>query len=586
MTISNSEEKGGSVIPKQLLDNLSTNEDILFCVNTKSVMGMVTFTKFFIPIMDLVFILTLFIFYLLRGANWLLDNLLVFLMPVVAGIAGWLYITKTSFGKTSHTLLITNKSVLLLQKYNHSEDLEKIDLFSIEAIISRKNKSLRGHTDSGIIDFVWNMGKALSLGKQYSRINRTTIRNVPNIAENLKVIESIFFHFGNIYKKWEKIKSDMKIKIPYEIKPSAEIHSRINRNVKIYNVVQIFCWIFLIMGLIVLFIPNRIVWLVSLLIIALSGSLILTDLIINFNLRKVKVSQDNTLQLYESKAIVLHNGNSVSFNFNPDLQLDFIILRYKKDYSFIGTIKIKLSSHSSLKTKIGPYKDYLQNLEIIYLNYLLWKHNHKLLLTKEKLDKLSTIYLEPDNQGLKSKQEKTIISWNDFQDIPLDSILIPDDKILEIRNHLNPNERILTTYKPHVKNYKIIIPFILLIIGLISFILRWLMDLYILILPGILITFMAALFLYSETSIKNSLFVFTDQRLIATYSRKITYRFYNDMASIILEEKKKHNTLIITAKPSSKEDQEEVRDINLVYLPKESQLYEMLLFLKKQAENN
>jgi len=588
MTTPNSEEKGGSVILKQMLDNLSTNEDILFNINTKSVMSMVRFTKFFIPIMDLVFILTIFIFYLLRGANWLLDNLLIFVMPVVAGIAGWIYITKSSFGKTSHTILITNKSVLLLQRYNHSEDLEKIDLFSIEAIISRKNKTSRDNKDSGTIDFIWNMGKALSLGKQYSRINRTTIRNVPNITENLKVIESIFFHFGNIYKKWEKIKSDMKIKIPYEIKPSAEIHSRINRNVKIYNVVQIFCWIFLIMGLIVLFIPNRIVWLISLLIITLCVSLILTDLSTNFNLRKVRVSQDNTLQLYESKAIVLHNGNSVSFIFNPDLQLDFIIFRYrfaKKDYSFIGTIKIKSASHSSLKTKIGPYKDYLQNLEIIYLNYLLWKYNHKLLLTKEKLDKLSTIYLEPDNQGLKSKQEKPVISWNDFQKIPLDSILIPDDKILEIRNHLNLNERILTTYKPQVKNYKISIPFILLIIGLISLILGWIMDSFILLLPGMLFTLMAPLFLYSEISIKNSLFIFTNQRTIATYSKKITYRFYNDIASIILEEKKKYNTLIITAKPSSKEDPEDIRDINLAYLPKESQLYEMLLFLKKQAEN-
>ena len=591
MTIPSSEEKGGSVIPKQVLDNLSTNEDILFNINTKFVKGIVTLTKFSIPIMELVFILSIFVIYLLRGVNWFSDNLqiLMSVMLVVVGIAFWLYVTKSSFGKTSYLLLITNKSVLLLQKYNHSEDLEKIDLFSIEAIISRKNKTLGAHTDSGTIDFIWNMGKALSLGKPYYRINRTTIRNVPNITKNMKVIESIFFHFGNIYEKWEKIKSDKKIKIPYEIKPSAEVHSKINRNVKIYNVVHIFCWIFLIMGLIVLFIPNRIVWLISLLIIALSVSSILTDLRTNFNLRKVRVSQDNTLQLYENKAIVLHNGNSVSFNFNPDLQLDFIILRYrfaKKDYSFIGTIKIKSSSHSSLKRKIGPYKDYLQNLEIIYLNYLVWKNNHKLLLTKEMLVKLSTIYLQPDNQNLKSKQEKIIISWKNFQDIPLDSILIPENKILEIRNHFNLNERILTTYKPQFKNYKIIIPLILLIIGIISFILGWIMDLTILIIPGMILILMPGLVLSSETRIKNSLFIFTTLRLIAVYKNKITYRFYNDIASIILKEKKKHNTIIITAKPSSKEDPEDIRDITLFYLLKESQLYEKLLFLKKKAENN
>lgn len=573
MTNRDFKNKVDKEIPQLVLDYLTAEEDIHFNLETlsNSIFTKVYFRLF--PFLELFLIISTIIQF--SG----IDLFFIILILVIVGfLLLGIALEKSTLGKDEYQLIISNKAIYLMC----FGDLERVELISIKAILVKEDKRFGRVLGSGTIYFVWDIGTSLSIGRKplNARIN---IKGVPDLYSNLKIIESIFMHFGNVRKRCEKISSEKGIDNYYEFKPSQEVSSNLKRRIIISNIGQIIFWILSAISIIFLFSINRIVWYISFLIFMLSLVVIVIELTANLPFRRVNVFWEKRLQIHNKKLVLGKKEKSYEFKFNPKLQLEPRIVNYRN--SFIGTITCQESPNSSPKLKLGPYKNYTQVLETLYMTLLLWKDNQNLILSKNEIDDLRKSPSDFKSQRLKSKIEGKIIKWSDFKEISLDSIVLPSDKIQEIQKRLNSNEQILISYratiKLNIKVIKIIFSFISIIIAIVLWILYFYLkldDLYstIIFVTAFLLPIFGLVMIYTEYEIKRSSYIFTNQKILIVFIRKIIDIPYDDFSRVNLKEKRLSNTIFIIPKPTSKYRQ----DVSIEYVPKESDLYEKILFLK------
>ena len=256
-----------------------------------------------------------------------------------------------------------------------------------------------------------------------------------------------------------------------------------------------------------------------------------------FPLEYKNKSNKQTLQIFDNKVIYQDDKQESEANFS----LEFIISNTKKDSPILDIFSFSLfvyrnlylpnyptkiwitPSHDSQKIKFGSTRNYIEICEMVYLKLLSWKFTNGFLL-----DKTDLIYLQK-NQAYKKPELNLGEIENDFKTFKISQDLIqPFEKVID------KNEKILFVYFPKNFFLKMVlfffIFFIILIISnyILELVFGYSFGLFILI-----FTLLVVVILISASLLKTGNYLFTSQKMIVKFGKKICFAFYSDISKII-----------------------------------------------------
>lgn len=366
-----------------MLESVSDDETILYksprIVNKKAtnIMFILALLGFNLFILMLIFI-PIFSEIGIIGTSIIMGGFNVILIPLI-----YLVLIRSE-KKTCYFLLSDNK--LWLYTFHKHTDMinplkRKIEFYfikSINGIIFRK-RFLDKNKNSGTIEFLSNHITPKKIG----------INNIPHMNTLQIIIESIFFHYGNIQEKWEDFtKENMSFPQTYEI---SEVKlAKVKKFVLISGLVLIsilpICYI-------LSFIINNIIATVTIFSIGFVFVIMLllptVTTIYRTSIKGDKLKFDKnafSLKSKEREKIVILD-KYVTFNIKRSIMVndfDSMAQGITKNYDYI---KISESYKSKIFIKFGPFTKLPYIIDLISVYLIIWKSNHGHLFSKDDLIK-------------------------------------------------------------------------------------------------------------------------------------------------------------------------------------------------------
>lgn len=277
------------------------------------------------------------------------------------------------FSLTDKSLYISHhKSDLTLGRVNSHR------LISFNGIIFRK-RFLDKNDNSGTIEFITDelMPKKIS------------IKNVPDIPKLQKIIESIFFYYGNVLERWKQINISVDYQFP-QICEISEIKLKELKKSKIIDtfiltLTPIICY--LLYFLIRIFIKNLILDVVVISCGVASAIIISIRIISMINRTSNK---NNQLIIKENEFLLKKKNKSLSIPINKTTSLNILyskgpLVSHRNLLENYDFIKIYKSYKSKNVIKFGPFTKLPYIINFLYYYLLVWKSNHGYLISKDEI---------------------------------------------------------------------------------------------------------------------------------------------------------------------------------------------------------
>ncbi len=293
----------------------------------------------------------------------------------------------------------------------------------------------------------------------------------------------------------------------------------------------------------------------------------------------------STIELYNDKILYKKDDSRLEIPFSQEFYMTY--QPWTKKSGFIH-IRPFYDSKENVKFKLN--EDYLKIMELIYLYFLSWKNDKRLLLDEKTIEKVQvkSAGLTPEHNIV---EEKTLI-MNHIDD---------DREVLDsFRNYIKKDEKILFSYLPNPKIITIISLSILIIAGMFSVVFFTIFmhdppfeDFFLgvgimlgSLMFGMIFGIMGPCFFAMYVSSKFTKYVFTSENIIVKHFSKFESIPYNNISTITYQDRKKvQHIQIVLKRPIVRKQGQERRMLNLVFVPKELNLYEKILRLKKEHEN-
>ncbi|MBY8983603.1 MAG: hypothetical protein KGD65_00895 [Candidatus Lokiarchaeota archaeon] len=326
------------------------------------------------------------------GLDILFGILMVYLFNIIIGCVFILIATpiiisisimderKTSF------FLLTNKRLHIYQLQKSPKDsinIESYPLNSFKGIIFRK-RFFDKNFDSGTIEFITD--EIIP--------NKISIKNVPHIPKLQNIIESIYFHFGNIQEKCEELSNKIEYQFPQNYEISVVKLEDLKKSKLIYILI-------LVITPIITYLINYIISLstdlffITILVFSGGVAYFLIILIPIFIMISRTSDRNNRLVISENKFELYKSKTSLTILINKTTSIN--ILRCKNplggrrtildNYDFI---KIQKSYKSKERIKFGPFSELPYILNFLFCYLLNWKSNHGYLMSKDEITQLKT----------------------------------------------------------------------------------------------------------------------------------------------------------------------------------------------------
>ncbi|MFX0135006.1 MAG: hypothetical protein ACFFDN_15300 [Candidatus Hodarchaeota archaeon] len=375
-------------IPKEIINDLVNDEEILYKLKTISSPKFEQHFKYFIYGM-IIFVVIQVVFNIIRTSGRCLNSGIfwaIYFVVLPSVFLLFLFGEKKITLPMENYLVITNKRIFPYMKehsrrrFESQEFYDSIELASVNFITYRNKKLTKKSETKGTIDIVVE--------------DRISIKNVPNIEMNIKIIESIIWLYGNVQEKLNKFNKKKQINLPYNFKINEELwetlHNSKKKNILIF-IISLAALIFGIIGFIYTIISPENLGVIDIGFIFLLSFGFAFVILPSSRLYKLRSNlapnKDILLQLNENKIMLTTIKIPNEIYFDADFYLNFsnMINFMSKSGEYIGAIHIKPNFNSKSYIKFGPIEDYLEMAEIIFLYGLKSKAEQKILENKEAI---------------------------------------------------------------------------------------------------------------------------------------------------------------------------------------------------------
>ncbi|NVM29026.1 MAG: hypothetical protein HWN65_09280 [Candidatus Helarchaeota archaeon] len=523
-------------------------------------------------------------------------EILILFVPLL--IASIIMLSKFHFFRVEHSLCITDKKIYLYSGVHERFWVNSTELASIKAMDFEKKKSRIGMPETGKIEFV--------MQDYETRVH--SIMNIPNLHDSQKIIESILYEYGNIRQRWDALQEKFKLQFPYKFNISSKKLDAIRKRRKRLNLyLMVGCFLTLLIGAAIYLILPIVIEIdvvirpivdvmILVVVIIIVGGIILGTSVEKYLLRKRSSPINSTITL-NSQQVTLSNNITQTISMSPDICLNYLKIREPfKKYKFNWNtdaegIVIKSAIDSDLEMKFGPIDNFPEIFEIFFCYFIIWKAEHGFLLSK---DQITTLKEGLPDQITEASTEKFAITTSEVQDskeISFHPIDLSSEIYQSFRKYLDPDERILLSYKPMMNLKLLYLKMALALIFLIlSFAASILGDIYsniAIVMVGILlmITSIPMLFCFccsGDRLISKAFYVFTNKKIIWKYSNKYILITYDNISSIIRRDKKKTYEIDIKfKKPLETSPFMDKYTLNIPKIPYENNLIIQLTELRK-----
>ncbi|NHI94449.1 MAG: hypothetical protein EAX96_18305 [Candidatus Lokiarchaeota archaeon] len=620
------------LISKKMSVYLKPGEKLLFKTSTTVQEGLFNLYITSIPVF-----LLLGIFFIVLVTNtslgsitrtdiMILPGLAVILMVPVIILIGLINLKSGKY-KIESTLFITDQKIYVYIKNRHGENVSTIEYINLEAVIFKEKKLLDLDSYYNRIEFIIKRPKTVII----------TIKNIEDMISCQKVIESVLYHYGefNIHDN----KKSVYLEKPLTLSKSLwnQIIIRIGQ-LKIYLGLNFI--ISFIIGLIsYIFMPLLITYLLELTIkgsftpipnlyelmqIAIIILVIFCSMIVfignywEYSILKKGVGFDSDKLVLKDQLFILESESKLNMiSINNETCLDYLKLkklsRYNLDWDAeIKGLVIKSSYNSKKIIYFGPLKDFSNIYKSCYWYMLQQKNNQNLLYPINELHALHLhrFYPEEPSNGVSTQQftqKKTYFEQID-----------ENNELYEFFNdYMVPKEKIIFSYKCNFSNsYEIkrlvfgisliIIAIILMIFSFLAFAIPDNAFIYFLIsiIPNftyqhlMIVAFIGVggfgllfIAIYSMIApavnllmyyiFKNSVYVFTDKKIMIQYpSKRVDVILYDNISTITRKDKKDRYDITIELKKST----ELSGAVYIPRIPRKEDLIDKINYLKESSK--
>lgn len=565
-------------VPKELMSNISKDEMILYTSDNLINKRLRKIEKVFFVILSVA--ITAFFYSIVAKtliSDWLEENfgpldILLFLLPLIGAVGfPFLFRSMINTHKKDEYLLVTNKK-LYIYRYSYerkSQTMQVVDLNSIIGFTYKRGR-FNEKGNFGTLEIIWSEFNERDInvfGKNDSHTPTYLLKNIPNFTQFQKLLESILYSFGGIQEKWEEVKNSLEWRIPMRFHISENKLKEINKRRK-----KLLYYIFLIpliCGMI--FIALLSFTDISMMISSLTESPIVfvmyfiglyftptfgagIPLTMIYERKKIKKRSESIhSKLIIQNDKIIHENNNKKTIFSDKIPLgkstflSFCKIKKPFDKSIrwgenVDGIVIRPSFDSKNQIIFGPIDNFSKIYKAIFYYFLSWKMKNGLLYQREDLLKRRILANELTQITTKQKIYYTDIEpmqKNDFTFIPSD----PSGPIYnKFINYLNPEEKILFTYRPSIKLYKnliLITVSTILLIGGFYLIIYYMSSnpfyivFLILILVAPMVICITEIFVFPSKRLqRNSIFIFTTEKLIAQYGKHYLLTPYENIESV------------------------------------------------------
>ncbi|TFF88111.1 MAG: hypothetical protein EU550_01905 [Promethearchaeota archaeon] len=573
------------VIPEELVESVPEEEMILFVSNNLDNKRVKKIRQFIYVVVDLgFFIILLSIIIIPSFPDWIqgdfgfLDLFLILISIGVLVFFSFLLRMMVISTKKDMYFLITDRSFYLYNyKYEgKSQFVEKFELTSIIGLEFDKY-ILNDKGDYGNLKIILKT-PAIESDKTYFLKEEDTytpiyqLKNIPNLSEFQKKFESILYEFGNIRENWIELEEGSNVSLPKEFQISQErlidVKKRGKRQIyyaigiPLISMIAFLCILFLeASGILFSLIDETISFIIHLLGIIL-GPLIaimgfIGPLMERREIQKRTCRLDANLIIQDNYIIHRNNNSSKKININELTNVKHAKIKnpYNKIVNWeenIDGVLIQRSYDSEEQIIFGPIDNFSQKYAILFNYCILWKANNGLLLKKGELIKKKL-----KREDIITQKRKRKISYSKLEPVQKQEFTFeprdPSGLIYnKFKNYLNPDEKVLLTYKSTVtlkRNIILILISIAAFIGLLylAFTDIWevnfLLGLFGVILPIVIPIFCCLSQICSLSSKwlqKDSIFVFTTEKILANYSNKYAITPYQNIDNIAISRSRFH----------------------------------------------
>ncbi len=588
-------------LPQKVVDNLAPDEKIFLRIESVSITSTTKMNK---TMMYLMIIMALFVpisvvlIPMIRGRTLVFGGsflIIMLIIPVFLIMFLFIFKKRGFAGPRKRLLFITNKKLLGYSLEMGFENLTATDLSSLRGVFFERNKDATINEDIGKIVFV---SETFGL---YAK-EKYVLENVENFVTISRKIESIFFHFKNLKdKKFEP--TSHKFESPPELWDKCKQTYFKNKSILLLGIILTIGGILLLVLTFDLFTTLSILLVLP---VSVGFTMIMMGSMSFYQIRKVftDTNKNDQIIVEKDKVILKTESGEHSYAFSENFSLDFTRSRdfsqklpktrnTQRTLPSIGTIIFDVSENSREGVKAGPFKNYIDIIETIYLNLLAWEYDHGLLLNENNLtdfrEELTPAQIAKVEE-LKRVQTESALAT------PITPIDRSSPLYETFKQYLDPNEEILLEYRPEVNVKSIVMKLIIgiaavigIFVGLQSMfvfnsILIGIVPLFVLIFPMMLGCF-ACMTLPGALMEKKSCYVFTNRKIMIQYPKRFLITPLSNIESLDRMERKQYYYVqirLIKELPGSPYIDKKVIFIHKV--PKTSDLIDKIKYIKNKYQ--
>ncbi|KKN10295.1 hypothetical protein LCGC14_1038110 [marine sediment metagenome] len=312
---------------------------------------------------------------------------LVIILPIIT----WIFLKDelkiSYFVLTNENLHLYRREQLAMSKRKSrlNKTIQSYPFHSLKGIIFRKRFLDKNH-DSGTIEFISD--------KIIPEI--ISIKNVPNFPRIQIILESIYFHYGNIQEKWKEIKNNIDYQFPqlYEI---SEI--KLKEQKKIIRISLILFFLIPIICYLIYYLSNIFIDDLSILtnifaFLIIFGIVSEIFLLIQiFSVLNRSSNKRNQLILNKNEFLLKKNKTTFKISIDKTITIRFLLSKglfatsrnLLENFDFI---KISKSYNSKINIHFGPFTKLPYILSFLFCYLLIWKSKNGHLISKEEISKL------------------------------------------------------------------------------------------------------------------------------------------------------------------------------------------------------
>ncbi len=387
-------------------------------------------------------LLGLFIFILIYELLEFIQNLDLgpIILIIIMGFAfiGFYFCFKLM--NEENAFIITDKKIYVYSKLGGHEFFYSIELGWIYLVTYTKRKFFDKNGDSGTINIIYK-------DPEKFKICESSLKNVKNVSQYQKMIDSIIYEYGTIKDALKKFEKQPKFNFPRTLKIADEKMKRKHDKIKRYNIyIMITLIISIIIDVIIIIMFNKLLFInfdgfyVTIFVIFFVILIELLFIIWNLSEKYILIKKSQ----FETTSLTMNLNEIVAFNETAKTWFPFqeeTILSHFRIELFVNTgeydkflfgFELKNGINDEKSIKFGLFDNFLDELQFLYAYLISWKSKQGFLLSKDQV-------LQSEETNI---NQITPINEVKLEKLDLNEEIFTKDFLKQVKSDLNEEENI------------------------------------------------------------------------------------------------------------------------------------------------